>query len=228
MITVHHLENSRSQRILWLLEALELEYDIKRYPRDPQTQLAPAALRAVHPLGKSPVVTDGDVTVAESGAIIEYVMAHYSDGRLQPADDAAARREYTYWLHYAEGTMMHYLVMGLVLRRVDTAPMPFFIRPVAKGITGKIRSSYLGPNLERNVEFMNATLASRPWFSGPHLTAADIQMSFILEGLNVAMDLASEAPHLADCLARCHADPAYQRAIERGGPFQLGARIDTT
>lgn len=223
MITVHHLENSRSQRTLWLLEALGIDYDIKRYSRDPVTSLAPPELKAVHPLGKSPVITDGDVTVAESGAIVEYLMEHYSDGRLRPADTPEARRDYTYWLHYAEGTMMPLMIIGLLMRRVDDAKMPFFVKPIARGITGKIREGYLNANLSRNVEFMNTTLATRPWFTGEHLTAADIHMSFILEGLNVSLNLQADYPNLADCLQRCHDDDNYQRALERGGPFHLGA-----
>ncbi|MEL6301334.1 MAG: glutathione S-transferase [Pseudomonadota bacterium] len=222
MITVHHLENSRSQRTLWMLEALGVDYDIKRYSRDPATSLAPPELKAVHPLGKSPVITDGDITVAESGAIVEYLMEHYSGGKLQPADTPEARRDYTYWLHYAEGTMMPLLIIALLLRRVDEAKVPFFVKPIARGITGKLREAYLDRNLAANMKFMESTLADRPWFTGDHLTAADIHMSFILEGLNVSTDLESDFPNMAACLKRCHDDKNYQRAIERGGPFHLG------
>ena len=222
MITVHHLENSRSQRTLWMLEALGVDYDIKRYSRDPATSLAPPELKAVHPLGKSPVITDGDITVAESGAIVEYLMEQYSGGKLQPADTPEARRDYTYWLHYAEGTMMPLLIIALLLRRVDEAKVPFFVKPIARDITGKLREAYLDRNLAANMKFMESTLADRPWFTGDHLTAADIHMSFILEGLNVSTDLESDFPNMAACLKRCHDDKNYQRAIERGGPFHLG------
>lgn len=224
MITLHHLENSRSQRILWLLEELEADYEIKIYKRDPVTSLAPKSLEKIHPLGKSPVITDGDVTVAESGAIVEYLMDNYSDGRLRPADDAQAKRDYTYYMHYAEGTMMPLLIIALLLNRVDTAKMPFFIKPIAKGITGKIRDSYLDRNLAANMAFMEAELTRKAWFTGAQLTAADIQMSFVLEGLAVSIDLSANFPKMAQFLERCHAMPAYKRGLERGGPYQLGNR----
>lgn len=226
MITLHHLENSRSQRILWLLEELGVDYEIERYQRDPVTSLAPQALKDIHPLGKSPVITDGDVTVAESGAIIEYLVENYDEaGRLQPdPDDAQGLRDYRYFMHYAEGTVMPLLIVALLLRRVDEAKVPFFVKPVAKGITGKIRSGYLDGNLANNLAFMESELTRKPWFAGNRFTAADIQMSFIAEGLNVSVDLASQFPKLGAFLAKCHATPTYQRALERGGPFQLGAR----
>lgn len=226
MIILHHLENSRSQRMLWLLEELGVEYEIKLYKRDPVTSLAPQSLAAVHPLGKSPVITDGDVTVAESGAIIEYLMDNYSDGHLKPAGDPQAQRDYTYYLHYAEGTMMPLLIIALLLNRVDTAKMPFFVKPIAKGITGKIRSGYLDGNLAKNMAFMESELARKEWFTGDKLTAADIQMSFVLEGLSVSIDLSQNFPKMAAMLARCQAMPAYKRALERGGPYNLGSRVD--
>ena len=224
MITLHHLENSRSQRILWLLEELGVEYEIKRYERDPVTNLGPAALTEIHPLGKSPVITDGDVTVAESGAIIDYLVERYDEsGRLQPEPgDEAARLDYRYYMHYAEGTVMPLLIIALLMRRVDEAKMPFFVKPIARGITGKIRSGYLDANLARNLAFMEAELERKSWFTGKRFTAADIHMSFVVEGLNVSVDLASQFPKLGAFLARCHATPTYQRALERGGPFKLG------
>lgn len=224
MITLHHLENSRSQRVLWLLEELGVDYEIERYERDPVTSLAPQALKDIHPLGKSPVITDGDITVAESGAIIDYLVEHYDEaGRLQPdPDDAAALRDYRYFMHYAEGTVMPLLIIALLLRHVDEAKMPFFVKPVARGITGKIRSGYLDNNLASNLAFMESELSRKPWFAGTRFTAADIQMSFIVEGLSVSVDLAATFPKLAAFLARCHATPTYQAALERGGPFKLG------
>ncbi|MEM7610926.1 MAG: glutathione S-transferase [Pseudomonadota bacterium] len=222
MITLHHLENSRSQRILWLLEELGVDYEIKRYERDPVTSLAPQALKDIHPLGKSPVITDGDIVVAESGAIIEYLMDTYSDGRLRPGDDPQAKRDYTYFMHYAEGTVMPLLIIALLIRRIEGAKMPFFAKPIARGITGKIRSGYLDGNMGSNLKFMESTLATRPWFTGGTMTAADIQMSFVVEGLNVGNDLAGNFPKLADFLSRCQATDGYKRALERGGPYQLG------
>ncbi|MFK8052331.1 MAG: glutathione S-transferase family protein [Woeseiaceae bacterium] len=224
MIIVHHLENSRSQRILWLLEELGAEYEVKRYPRDPVTSLAPKALKDIHPLGKSPVITDGDIVVAESGAIVEYLMEKFGAGKLQPEDNDAARRAHTYYMHYAEGTVMPLLIIALLLNRIDTAKMPFFVKPIAKGITGKVRESYLTPNLTSNLKFMENTLGESTWFTGSTLTAADVHMSFIVEGLNVSIDLAKDFPNLAAFMKRCHERPAYQKALEVGGPFELGQR----
>ncbi|MDB5936736.1 MAG: glutathione S-transferase, partial [Massilia sp.] len=145
MIVVHHLNNSRSQRILWLLEELGLEYEIRKYQRDPKTMLAPPELRAVHPLGKSPVITDGDATVAESGAIIEYLLERYGNGRLAPAFGTADKLRFTYFLHYAEGSAMTPLLLKLVFDRIETSPMPFFVKPIARGIAQKVNGSYVMP-----------------------------------------------------------------------------------
>src|ERR1035438_10600585 len=139
MITVHHLNNSRSQRVLWLLEELGVPYEIKKYQRDPKTMLAPETLRAVHPLGKSPVITDGDVTVAESGAIVEYLIEHYGQGPLVPPSGTEQRRRYTYWLHFAEGSAMPPLLLKLIFDRIESGPMPFFVKPVARGIARKVK-----------------------------------------------------------------------------------------
>lgn len=221
MFVLHHLENSRSQRILWLLEELGVDYEIKRYLRDPKTALAPPELRSVHPLGKSPVITDGDITVAESGAIIEYLTEKYDDGRLLPAAGTPERMAYTYWLHYAEGTFMPFMVLSLIMGRIETAPMPFFIKPVAKGIVAKIRGGYLDQNIQRNLAFMEAALAKSTWFVGNELTAADIQMSFALEAAEVRTNLKKDYPKLAAFLARMRARPAYQAALKKGGPYKL-------
>lgn len=221
MLTVHHLENSRSQRILWLLEELGVEYRIVRYQRDKGTGLAPPELLAVHPLGKAPVITDGAVTVAESGAIIEYLTGRYDDGRLRPAEGTPERLAYTYWLHYAEGTFMPLMILSLIMRRIAAAPMPFFVKPVARGIVARVRSGYLDPNLERNLTFMESSLAGSDWFCGERMTAADIQMSFAVEAAAVRTDLRDDCPRLADFLERIHARPAYRAALEKGGPYQL-------
>lgn len=221
MITVHHLENSRSQRILWLLEELGADYRIQHYRRDPETALAPPELMAVHPLGKSPVISDSETTVAESGAIVEYLVDRFDDGRLRPAPGTPERLLWTYWLHYAEGTFMPLMIISLILRRIETAKMPFFAKPVAKGIAAKVRAGYLEPNLKRNLDFLEVTLARSPWFCGNDFTAADIQMSFPLEAAAVRTNLASDYPNLAHCLERMHARPAYQAALEKGGPYRL-------
>ncbi|MEJ8567163.1 glutathione S-transferase family protein [Elongatibacter sediminis] len=221
MITVHHLENSRSQRILWLLEELGVEYRIEHYKRNPETSLAPPELAEVHPLGKSPVVTDRGITVAESGAIIEYLVGRYDDGRLLPDEGTPERRAYTYWLHYAEGSFMPLMIVSLILNRIDTAKMPFFVRPIARGITGKVREGYLDQNVQRNMDFLEATLAKSHWFCGDDFTAADIQMSFALEAAAVRTNLDAGYPNLSVCLERMHARPAYKAALDKGGPYQL-------
>jgi glutathione S-transferase len=221
MITVHHLENSRSQRILWLLEELGLDYHIVPYRRDRATGLAPPALLAVHPLGKSPVITDGDATVAESGAIIEYLVGRYDDGRLAPPAGTPERLAYTYWLHYAEGSFMPLMVLSLILRRIESARMPFLVRPVARGIVAKVRNGYLDPNVERNLDFMESSLAGGDWFCGTRFTAADIQMSFAVEAAAVRSEFGHRRPRLAAFRDRIHARPAYRTALDRGGPFQL-------
>ena len=221
MITLHHLENSRSQRILWLLEELGLDYQIKRYKRDPDTSLAPPELLAVHPLGKSPVITDGDQSVAESGAIVQYLVDNYDDGRLLPPTGTPEHLAFNYWLHYAEGTFMNLMMLSLVMNRIETAPMPFFIKPVARGIVSKFRNAYLDQNVQRNLKFMNTTLESSKWFCGSEFTAADIQMSFPIEAADVRTDLSSDYPKLAEFLASIRIMPAYQAAIDKGGPYQL-------
>lgn len=221
MITVHHLNNSRSQRVLWLLEELGLPYEIVHHQRDPQTMLAPAALRAVHPLGKSPVLTDGAETVAESGAIIEYLLEVHGAGRLRPAPGTPEARRFTYWLHFAEGSAMPPLLLKLVFGRVQSAPMPFFVKPIAKGIAAKVLQSFVEPNLKAQLDFMEAELSTRPWFAGEDFSAADIQMSFPLEAAAQRAGLDASRPQLMDWLRRIHARPAYRRALERGGPYDF-------
>ena len=221
MIIVHHLNNSRSQRILWLLEELGLEYEIKRYERDPKTKLAPDALRAIHPLGKSPVITDGPLTVAESGAIIEYLVERYGKGKLVPAPGTPERLRWTYWLHYAEGSAMFPLLLKLVFSQVEKAPMPFFVRPVAKGIAQNVKSSYVQPQIELHLNYLEAELGKSAWFAGNEFSAADIQLSFVLEAAAARGGLEGDRPKLSAFLDKIHARPAYLRALERGGPYQL-------
>ncbi|WP_341890833.1 glutathione S-transferase [Variovorax sp. YR752] len=220
MITVHHLNDSRSQRVLWLLEELGLPYEIKHYQRDRKTMLAPAELRTVHPLGKSPVITDGKATVAESGAIIEYLVDR-EGGKLRPSAGTPEFLQYRYWLHFAEGSAMSPLLMKLVFDKVASAPMPFFVKPVARGISAQVLKSFVTPNLERQLDFMEAELATRPWFAGRAFSAADIQMSFPLEASAQRAGLNASRPKLMDWLQRIHARPAYKRALERGGPYSF-------
>jgi glutathione S-transferase len=221
MIVVHHLNNSRSQRVLWLLEELGLDYEIKRYQRDPKTMLAPPSLEAVHPLGKSPVITDGDVTLAESGAIIDYLAERYGGGRLRPMSGSPERLRYTYWMHYAEGSAMPPLLLKLIFDRVETGPMPFFARPIARAIANKVKGGFIEPNIKRHLDFMEAELVKSEWFAGREFSAADVQMSFPLEAARARGGLNESRPKLMAFLARIHARPAYQKALEKGGPFEL-------
>ncbi len=221
MITVHHLNNSRSQRILWLLEELGLPYEIKRYQRDPKTMLAPASLRQVHPLGKSPVVTDGALTLAESGAIVEYLIDQYGAGRLAPAPGTPERLRYTYWLHYAEGSAMPPLLLKLVFDTIEKSPMPLFVRPIAKAISGKAKSTFIGPQIRQHLDYLEGELGKAAWFAGSEFSGADIQMSFPLEAAVARAGLDQSRPRLMDFLARIHARPAYQRALEKGGEYAL-------
>lgn len=221
MITVHHLDNSRSQRVLWLLEELAVPYEVVRYERDAKTLLAPPALLAVHKLGKSPVITDGGVTVAESGAIVDYVVDRYGAGRLIPAAGTPERLRYTYWLHYAEGSAMPPLLLKLICDRVATTPMPWPFSAMTRRITRGVQDAFIAPQLRRHLDFMESELAQRPWFAGPEFTAADVQMSFPLEVARSRAGLDAGRPKLLDFLERIHRRDAYRRALERGGPYNF-------
>jgi glutathione S-transferase len=221
MITVHHLNNSRSQRVLWLLEELGLPYQIEKYERDAKTMLAPPALLKVHPLGKSPVITDGETTVAESGAIVEYLIERYGNGRLAPAIGTPERLRWRYWLHFAEGTAMSPLLMKLVFERIKVTHMPFFIKPVARGIADKVLGLMVEPNLRRQLDFMESELGTSEWFAGIDFSAADIQMSFPVEASAQRAGLDASRPKLMAFLKRIHARPAYKKALERGGPYSF-------
>ena len=223
MIVVHHLNNSRSQRVLWLLEELELPYEIKCYKRDPQTMLAPISLREVHPLGKSPVITDGELTLAESGAIIEYLIERYGNGRLVPASGTPEHLRYTYWLHYAEGSAMPPLVMKLIFDEIEKSSMPFFARPIARSIASRVKSSFIEPYITQNLDYMEMELGKSTWFAGNEFTAADIQISFPLEAAVARAGLNASRPKLMAFLNRIHTRPAYQQALERGGAYELGS-----
>ncbi|MEH2335192.1 glutathione S-transferase family protein [Nostoc sp.] len=221
MITVHHLNNSRSQRVLWLLEELGIEYEVKRYDRNPKTMLAPASLREVHPLGKSPVITDGALTLAESGAIIEYLVERYGNGRLIPAPGTPERLRYTYWLHYAEGSAMPLLLLKLVFDQIEKGPIPFFVRPIARAIVERVKNSFIQPQIAQHLDYQEAEIGKSTWFAGNEFTAADIQMSFPLEAAAARAGLDASRPKLMAFLDRIHTRPAYQQALERGGAYEL-------
>ncbi|AFT69351.1 Glutathione S-transferase domain protein [Alloalcanivorax dieselolei B5] len=218
MITVHHLENSRSLRVLWLLEELGLPYEIVHYKRDPVTMLAPESLRKIHPLGKAPILQDDDRVVAESGAILEYLLDHHGQGRFRPEPGAPGREAYQYWLHYAEGSLMPLLVMKLVFSRVPQSPMPFFIRPVARKISQGLNQGFLNPRLSDHLGFVERHLGEHAWFAGDDFSAADIQMSFPLQAAQARAP--GEMPNIRAFIERLESRPAYRRAEERGGALK--------
>jgi glutathione S-transferase len=221
MIIVHHLNNSRSQRVLWLLEELGVPYEVKRYERDAATMLAPPELRAIHPLGKSPVITDGDKVIAETGAIMEYLIETYGQGRLIPPAGSAERLRYTYWLHYAEGSAMTPLLLKLVFTALP-ARSPALLRGLVKAIAAKAQSGFVDPQLKSHIDYWDAELSKAEWFAGPAFTAADIMMSFPLEAA-VSRAGAGSRPKVAAFLQRIHARPAYRTALERGGPYDYAS-----
>jgi Glutathione S-transferase len=217
MITVHHLENSRSQRILWLLEELGVEYRVQRYARDAKTMLAPPELQRVHPLGKSPVIDDDGRVVAESGAIVEYLIERFGEGRLRPPPGSEQMLDYRYWLHYAEGSLMPLLVLKLICSQVAPAT-PWPVRPVARAIVAGVGRGYLDPNLARHLAQVDAVLEGREWFAGA-LSGADVQMIFPLEA--AVARAGGNFPRIRDYVARVHARPAWKRALDAGGPYTL-------
>jgi glutathione S-transferase len=217
MITVHHLPNSRSPRVLWLREELGVPYEVKRYERDAQTMLAPPELLAVHPLGKSPVITDGDKTLAETGAIVEYLVETYGQGRLVPSAGTPERLRWTYWLHYAEGSAMTPLLLKLVFTALP-ARAPGLLKGLVKTIAAKAQAGFVDPQLKSHIDYWDAELGKSAWFAGPEFTAADIMMSFPLEAGADRAGAASR-PTVKAFLERIHARPAYSRALERGGPY---------
>jgi glutathione S-transferase len=221
MVAVHHLNNSRSQRVLWLLEELGLDYNVIRYQRDPETMLAPSSLRKVHPLGKSPVLVDGENTLAESGAILEYLVERYDTAHdFAPSPGTPESQRYHYWMHYAEGSAMPPLLLSLVFSRLKQAPMPFFARPVARGIANKVMATFVSPQVKLHLDYMESELGKSRWFAGDGFSAADIQMSFPVEAAAVRHGFDGR-PNLQAFLQRIHVRPAYQRALEQGGPFDL-------
>lgn len=222
MLVVHHLNNSRSHRILWLLEELAVPYELRRYQRDPETMLAPRELRAIHPLGKSPVVTDGEDVVAESGAIIEYILDRHDRGHLRPEPGTPEHLQYRYWLHYAEGSAMSPLLLKLVFMRLEQGVGPLFLRPVIRQIARQVQAQYVDKEFTEHMRYWEAHLARHEWFAGEAFCAADVQMSFPLEAAESRADLGA-CPHINRFLTAIRQRPAYQRAVEAGGPFDLNS-----
>jgi glutathione S-transferase len=222
LLTVHHLNNSRSQRILWLLEELEVEYDIQKYERDPDTMLAPDSLYEVHPLGKSPVITHEGHTVAESGAIIEYILDRFDDETLRPAADTPEFLEYRYWLHYAEGSAMTWFLLYLVFDRLPEEA-PWLARPLLGAISKQVKKEFVNPRIKEHVGFWETHLSEHDFFAGDAFTAADIQMSFPLQASLNRGGSRQNYPRIAALVDTLEGRPAYQRAIERGGEFSIGS-----
>lgn len=218
MITVHHLNDSRSQRVLWLLEELGLPYEVKRYQRDAKTRLAPPELKAIHPLGKSPVLDDGDIRVAETGAIIEYLLEAHPGSGLRPAPGTEAGRRFTYWLHYAEGSAMTPLLLKLIFGVLPDR-VPFLARGVARGISKAMNANMIDPQIAAHTALWEAELDRSAWFAGDAFSAADIMMSFPIEAGGSRVEYGPDKPRLKAFLKTIHARPAYQRALERGGPY---------
>jgi glutathione S-transferase len=204
MIRVHHLNNSRSQRVLWLLEEIGTPYEVVRYRRDQRTMLAPKELRRVHPLGKSPVIEDGGRTFVETGLIVEYLVQRYGSD-LAPPSGSESYWRYKYWLHYAEGSLMPRLLLKLVINRL--------------GLLGRPARPFVSAQLKLHLDFLEGELGKGPWFLGERFSAADIMMSFPIEAARARGGLDETRPNLMDFLKRIHARDAYKRALEKGGAY---------
>jgi glutathione S-transferase len=219
MIVLHHLNNSRSQRILWLLEELEIPYQIKKYERNPVTYLAPDELKGIHPLGKSPVITDGEKTIAESGAIIEYLLRKYGKESFSIPKDENKLNDFSYWLHFAEGSMMSPLLLRLVFDKIKSSKMPFIVKTIAKKISNRVLDSFVNPNIKANLNYVENHLKNNEWFLGHEISAADIQMSFPLEAGMSRIDHPQDYPNIHRFVQNIQKRKAYQAALEKGGRY---------
>jgi len=219
MITLHYLENSRAQRILWLLEELGVEYEIKHYHRNKETMLAPPELKDVHPLGKSPVLTDTENCIAESAAIVEYLIDTHGNGKLIPQTGTKEYLKYREFMHYAEGSIMPFMLLSLIFNKIKEAPMPFFVKPIAKGIANKTMHNFVSPNLKTHLTYLDNELAKTGWFAGSEMTGADVMMSFPLEASAARTNLSEEYHNIASFLDRIHQMPSYKSAIDKGLPY---------
>jgi glutathione S-transferase len=226
MITLHHLEDSRSQRILWLLEELGAEYEIQYYERDPKTNLAPPELKEVHPLGKSPVIVDGDRTLAESAVILEYLARTYGGGDWAPEFGDAGYWDYQYWMHYGEASLMPPLLLKLVFSKLREPPVPFLIRPISSKIADQVDQAFTDPQIATHFSFVDSYLTDHEWFGGSAISVADVQMSFPLEAARMRTVKTGQYPHIDQWLKRVHARPAYLRALEAGGDYAYGPDVD--
>ncbi|NKI36601.1 glutathione S-transferase [Wenzhouxiangella sp. XN79A] len=226
MITLHHLEDSRSQRILWMLEELGVEYEIHYYERDPETNLAPPELKAVHPLGKSPVIVDGDRTFAESAVILEYLARTYGGGDWAPEFGDPGYWTFQYWMHYGEASLMPPLLLKLVFSKLRQPPVPLLIRPISSKIADQVDRAFTDPQIATHFEYVDGFLTDHEWFGGSSISAADVQMSFPLEAARMRAVKAGQYPQIDAWLKRVHARPAYLRALEAGGEYAYGPDVD--
>lgn len=222
MITVHHLKQSRSHRVLWLLEELQIPYHLKVYDRDPKAKTAPVELVKIHPLGKSPVITDGDRVVAESGAILEYILDHYGQGKLKPSDKSSDDYlSYQYFMHYTEGSFMPQLVLSLIFNMIPKQPMPFFIKPIMKEISRNIHKMYINPQIHLNLDFLESKLKNKKWFAGNEFSVADIQLGFAIYSAQSLLRDQFNYPQLSRFLVEIQKRTSYQVALKKGGPIDL-------
>lgn len=220
MITLYALKQSRAYRIAWLLELLGVNYDIEVSERNVETHLAPESLKKIHPLGKSPMIKDGNLVLAESGTIVEYLINKYGQHTaLKPRYDAANYTDYLFWLHYAEGSLMPLLVMSLVFRKIDVQKMPFYAKPIARKITDGVRNSFINPQLKLHLAFIEQSLHNKTWLLGETLTGADIMMGFPLQAALSRTDMA--LPAITAYVERIESEPAYVRAEQRIGQLTL-------
>ena len=221
MLVVHHLNNSRSQRVLWLLEELGVPYEIVPHTRYGRNDLAPPEVARIHPLGKLPIIIDGEVTLAESGAVMTYLVERHGAGRLQPAPGTPERLRCLYWMHYAEGSGMQPLLLKVIFDKIEAARLPFYLRPVVRALSRGVKASFVTPQLKLHMGFLEQELAKSEWFAGDEITMADLQMSFVLQAAEAYGALDETHPNLTSFLRKIEARPAWQRSIERGGPYQL-------
>lgn len=215
MITLHHLNNSRSQRIIWFLEELNLPYTLIHYKRDPKTMLAPPQLKEIHPLGKAPILTDGELTLVESAPILEYLAQTYGAQQWVATPGTPEALRCNYWLHYAEGSAMPPLLMKLVFDRIEKAPLPFFIKPVAKKISENVNKLFIRPQLNTHMAYLEQELGKTSWFAGEQFSIADIQMGFVMEVLQSRGGLNQDYPNCLAWLHKAQSRPAYLRALEQ-------------
>ncbi len=219
MLTLHHLENSQSIRILWLLEELGIEYAFKMYDRDPATRLAPSEYKEISPLGTAPAITDGNVTLSESNAIIDYIIETYGDGKLRPKTGTPERADYLFWFHNTQGSLQPLLTNRYVFSMMS-GRAPLFIKPIVASISKKLNENFIAPRLERILVQMEAQLAKTKWFAGDELTAADITMGYCVEVMAVRVGLGDRYPHTQRYLEQMRTRPAYQAALKKDGKFK--------